>query len=55
MGSGLKIPFPRDFTNVTTSIGNSDTQKISDIFFLSYFSLVYTDLSTYVEVEKLNT
>ena len=27
MGSGLKIPFPRDFTNVTTSIGNSDTQK----------------------------
>ena len=29
MGSGLKIPFPRDFTNVTTSIGNSDTQKIS--------------------------
>ena len=55
IGSGLKIPFPRDLTNVTTSIGNSDTQKISDIFFLSYFSLVYTDLSTYVEVEKLNT
>ena len=33
MGSGLKIPFPKDFPNVTTSIGNSDTQKNSAIIF----------------------